>query len=162
MNEVVTQLERGDLRLRVRVLESEAALARIEAVQGSLTAAVMATLLLNAGVALASCTVTGTAAVGSRALFALAALFGFQVPMGYFQVSPTQSYGVFVAVAALMLADRLWCRPRLPPSPSHVRESLTDPCILVRQRGELVPEKDGFLAAGLVWLSVPSREDGTQ
>ena len=39
VNDVVTKLERGDLKLRVRVLESEAAFARIEAVQGSLTAA---------------------------------------------------------------------------------------------------------------------------
>lgn len=86
VNDVVTQLERGDLRLRVRVLESEEALARIEAVQGSLTAAVMATLLLNAGVMLASGATTGAASFGSRALFAMAGIFGLQIPAGYFQV----------------------------------------------------------------------------
>ncbi|CAN0445233.1 unnamed protein product, partial [Hapterophycus canaliculatus] len=37
VDKVVTKLEEGDLKLRVRVLESEAAFARIEAVQGSLS-----------------------------------------------------------------------------------------------------------------------------
>lgn len=85
VNDVVTQLERGDLRLRVRVLESEAAFARLEATQGSLTAAVMATLLLNSGIALASST-SAPAVVGSRAMYALAGFFGFQIPVGYFKV----------------------------------------------------------------------------
>lgn len=86
VNEVVTQLERGDLRLRVRVLESEAAFARMEATQGSLTAAVMATLLLNAGTALASRATAGPAVVGARAMYVLAGFFGLQVPVGYLKV----------------------------------------------------------------------------
>lgn len=85
VNDVVTQLETGDLKLRVRVLEAEEAFARIEAVQGSLTAAVMATLFLNAGVLMAGMATT-SALVGSRALFTLAGLFGVQIPMGYFKV----------------------------------------------------------------------------
>lgn len=85
MNDVVTKLEQGDLKLRVRVLESEAAFARMEAVQGSLTAAVMATLLLNAGSMLAN-TSAGPALIGSRAMFAFAGFFGLQVPIGYLKV----------------------------------------------------------------------------
>lgn len=85
VDEVVSKLERGDLKLRVRVLESEAAFARIEAVQGSLTAAVMATLLLNAGVLLGG-TSAVPARVGSRAMLFLAGVFGLQVPVGYLKV----------------------------------------------------------------------------
>lgn len=99
VNEVVTQLETGDLRLRVRVLESEAAFARIEAVQGSLTAAVMATLLLNAGATLAG---TGAmpAIIGSRVMYALAGFFGLQVPVGYLKVRNVfaWSFSVFFLV----------------------------------------------------------------
>lgn len=86
LNEVVTKLETGDLRLRVRVLESEAAFARMEATQSSLTAAVMASLLLNAGVALASSATAGPAVAGSRVMYILAGFFGLQVPIGYFKV----------------------------------------------------------------------------
>lgn len=86
VNDVVTKLETGDLKLRVRVLESEAAFARIEAVQGSLTAAVMATLMLNAGVVLGN-TAAAPAMIGSRAMFAFAGFFGLQVPIGYLKVS---------------------------------------------------------------------------
>lgn len=85
VNDVVTQLETGDLRLRVRVLEAEEAFARIEAVQESLTAAVMATLFLNAGVFLSGMA-TAPALIGSRALFTLAGFFGVQIPVGYFKV----------------------------------------------------------------------------
>lgn len=86
VNDVVTKLERGDLKLRVRVLESEAAFARIEAVQGSLTAAVMATLLLNTGVLLGGRSAV-PARIGSRAMLFLAGVFGLQVPVGYLKVS---------------------------------------------------------------------------
>eukprot|EP00904_Undaria_pinnatifida_P003083 jgi/Undpi1/12776/HiC_scaffold_6.g02444.m1 len=85
VNEVVSKLERGDLKLRVRVLESEAAFARIEAVQGSLTSAVMATLMLNAGVLLGG-TSAVPARISSRAMFFLAGFFGLQVPVGYIKV----------------------------------------------------------------------------
>lgn len=84
---VVTKLETGDLKLRVRVLESEQAFARIEAVQGSLSSAVMATLLLNAGVLMAGQAAGGAATLSSRAMFVLAGFFGIQIPVGYFKVS---------------------------------------------------------------------------
>lgn len=83
---IITKLETGDLKLRVRVLESEAAFARIEAVQGSLTSAVMATLMLNAGAVLAGST-SGPAVFGSKAMFAFAGFFSLKVPIGYFKVS---------------------------------------------------------------------------
>lgn len=86
---VVTKLETGDLKLRVRVLESEAAFARIEAVQGSLSSAVMATLLLNAGVVMAG-RAGRAAVVSSRALFVLAGIFGIKIPVGYIKVTSEQ------------------------------------------------------------------------
>lgn len=84
---VVTKLETGDLKLRVRVLESEAAFARIEAIQGSLSSAVMATLLLNAGVLMAG-RAAGPAMATSRAMFVLAGIFGLKIPVGYIKVCP--------------------------------------------------------------------------
>ncbi|CAM9176522.1 unnamed protein product [Choristocarpus tenellus] len=84
VDSVVTKLERGDLKLRVRVLESEAAFARMEALQGSLSAAMIATLFLNVGVLLTSRAVPSIMA--ARAMFALSGLFGIQVPFGYFRI----------------------------------------------------------------------------
>lgn len=108
VNDVVTQLERGDLRLRVRVLESEAAFARLEATQGSLTAAVMATLLLNAGTVLASSATAGPAVLGSRSLYLLAGFFGLQVPVGYLKVcwdkEPRSIYDADAAVYSRWLS----------------------------------------------------------
>lgn len=94
VNEVVSKLETGDLRLRVRVLESEAAFARMEATQGSLTAAVMASLFLNAGVALASSATVGPAVAGSRVMYVLAGFFGLQVPIGYLKVMLMLHYSI--------------------------------------------------------------------
>lgn len=82
---VVTKLETGDLKLRVRVLESEAAFARIEAIQGSLSSAVMATLLLNAGVLMAG-RAAAPALATSRAMFVMAGFFGLKIPVGYIKV----------------------------------------------------------------------------
>lgn len=88
---VVAKLETGDLKLRVRVLESEAAFARIEAVQGSLSSAVMATLLLNAGVVMAG-RAGNVAVVASRAMYVLAGFFGLKIPVGYFKVKRDGSF----------------------------------------------------------------------
>ncbi|CAB1121221.1 unnamed protein product [Ectocarpus sp. CCAP 1310/34] len=88
---VVTKLETGDLKLRVRVLESEQAFARIEAVQGSLSSAVMATLLLNAGVLMAG-QATGAAKLSSRAMFVLAGFFGIKIPIGYLKLGTSQRF----------------------------------------------------------------------
>ncbi|CAM9284287.1 unnamed protein product [Discosporangium mesarthrocarpum] len=84
VDSVVSKLERGDLKLRVRVLESEMAFARMETRQGSMAAAVFAILFLNIGVLLGSRSVP--AALAARAMFALSGLFGLQVPVGYLKL----------------------------------------------------------------------------
>jgi hypothetical protein len=70
---------------QVRVVESEAAFKRLEAQQGSLSAALLATLALNAGMAL-----TGSGGtvlrIGGKLMFAVSAVFGLQVPLGYLQL----------------------------------------------------------------------------
>lgn len=119
---VVTKLETGDLKLRVRVLESEAAFARIEAVQGSLTSAVMATLLLNAGVLMAGRAAV-TAQVTSRAMFVLAGFFGLKIPVGYFKV---RSFGLYqgvqlatwICISTTAVSRGLGPRPRVQVLPS--------------------------------------------
>lgn len=115
VDKVVTKLEEGDLKLRVRVLESEAAFARIEAVQGSLSSAVMATLLLNAGVLMApggGGAVRPAAVMASRAMLAMAGFFGLKIPVGYFKVRPNRCVCLLVVLwrrATIYIYESMVC-----------------------------------------------------
>ncbi|CAM9657209.1 unnamed protein product, partial [Phaeothamnion confervicola] len=51
MDEVLSKMERGDLRLRVSLAEAEQSFRHVEAVQSSLGSALMASLFLNLGLA---------------------------------------------------------------------------------------------------------------
>ncbi|KAG5178472.1 ABC1 family-domain-containing protein [Tribonema minus] len=82
IDDVARRLEEGDLKLQVRVMESEASFKRLEAQQGSLSAALLATLALNAGMALTGSGARGLVLLG-RALFAVSAYCCAQVPIGY-------------------------------------------------------------------------------
>lgn len=63
---VVRQLERGDIKLRVRALEAERALSRVATMQSAMLTAVVASMLVNCG------TVLSVSAMGSAAAAAFA------------------------------------------------------------------------------------------
>jgi predicted unusual protein kinase regulating ubiquinone biosynthesis (AarF/ABC1/UbiB family) len=83
MGETITKMERGDLKLRVRVLESERAFKRMELVQNNMGIAVAASGFLNMGILLASSGNPGAQlSLAARAALILSGLFGVQVPIG--------------------------------------------------------------------------------
>ncbi|CAM8985789.1 unnamed protein product [Rhodiola kirilowii] len=80
--EVIQRLEQGDLKLRVRTLESERAFQRVAAVQKTIVNAVAAGTLVNLATLLYLNSVRGPA----KLAFALCAFFGFQVLFGILKV----------------------------------------------------------------------------
>lgn len=83
--------EQGELKLRVRVLESERAFKRIDIVQSTMTNAIMASMFLNAGMILQATTpavagaVQGTS-LTARVLLTIAGYFGLKVPLSYLKL----------------------------------------------------------------------------
>lgn len=73
MYTIMRQLERGDLKLRVRSLEAERALTRVAMMQKAMMGAIMASMLVNVG------TVLSVSAMGIAASlsFSGASIFGF-------------------------------------------------------------------------------------
>ncbi|GIM03175.1 hypothetical protein Vretimale_7990, partial [Volvox reticuliferus] len=76
------RLERGDLKLRVRALEAERALTRVQAWQRVIVAALAASTLVNIGTVLSVSALTA----GATASFAGAAMFGLMLLKNYFKV----------------------------------------------------------------------------
>ncbi|GLC36873.1 hypothetical protein PLESTB_000183500 [Pleodorina starrii] len=76
------RLERGDLKLRVRALEAERALTRVQAWQRVIAAALAASTLVNIGTVLSVSALTA----GATASFAGAALFGLMLLKNYLKV----------------------------------------------------------------------------
>ena len=79
---VVSRLERGDLKLRVRALETERALARVQAWQRVVASALLASCLVNVGTVLS----VSALATGASLSFAGAAVFGLAGLSGYLKV----------------------------------------------------------------------------
>jgi predicted unusual protein kinase regulating ubiquinone biosynthesis (AarF/ABC1/UbiB family) len=83
MEDTLARMEQGDLKLRVRVLESERAFKRMELVQSNMALAIAASAFLNMAIVLSTlATPTGKVVNAAKATFALAGLFGIQVPVG--------------------------------------------------------------------------------
>eukprot|EP01041_Mallomonas_annulata_P006221 gene6221-12603_t len=84
LEEVVSRLEQGDLKLRVRVLDSEKSFKRMELTQNNFACATAASLFLNMAILLST---TGPqAALATRSAFILAGFFGIQVPIGFLKI----------------------------------------------------------------------------
>ena len=79
---VVSRLERGDLKLRVRALETERALLRVQAWQRVVASALLASCLVNVGTVLS----VSALATGASLSFAGAAVFGLAAASGYLKV----------------------------------------------------------------------------
>ncbi|KAG7987390.1 hypothetical protein I3843_03G131500 [Carya illinoinensis] len=80
--EIIQRLEQGDLKLRVRTLESERAFQRVAAVQRTIGNAVAAGSLIN----LATVLYLNSIRVPATIAYAFCALFGFQVLFGIIKV----------------------------------------------------------------------------
>ena len=79
LDDIVTRMEQGDLKLRVRVLESERAFQKMELVQNNMALAIAASGFLNAGLVLLR--MSGYEVIG-RAVLMTAGVFGAQIPVG--------------------------------------------------------------------------------
>ena len=87
VSETVARMEQGDLKLRVRVLESERAFQRMELVQNNMALAIAASAFLNVGMVLATAgSPGGQLSSAARGTLALAGVFGLQVPIGLFKL----------------------------------------------------------------------------
>mmetsp|Transcript_17062 Transcript_17062/g.28628 ORF Transcript_17062/g.28628 Transcript_17062/m.28628 type:complete len:697 (+) Transcript_17062:147-2237(+) len=83
VDDVVTRMEQGDLKVRVRVLESEKAFQKMEITQANMATAIAASTCLNVGIMLSAMSSTpGQIGVAARLAFALSGVFGIQVPVG--------------------------------------------------------------------------------
>lgn len=79
---VVSRLERGELKLRVRALEAERALTRVEAWQRVIAGALFSSMLVNVGTVLS----VSALSMGAGFSFAGAGLFGLLSLKSYLQV----------------------------------------------------------------------------
>lgn len=93
VEDILTRLEQGDFKLRVRTLEVERQLERSKLVQRNTFEAVAACLFLQSAVAVL--TVGSGFAVSvpvGRILFGVAAVFGLKVPFGMFRMQQLDKY----------------------------------------------------------------------
>lgn len=83
MDDILKRMEQGDLKLRVRNLESEQSFKRLELVQQNIANAVVSSVFLNLAIILASMSspVKGVKMLGKVAL-AVATFCGLQLPVG--------------------------------------------------------------------------------
>lgn len=107
MSEMMTKMEQGDLKIRVRVLESERAFKKMELLTQNLASALGSVLSLNVGMVLwmwmkqqqqqlvsasslmmfkANPSLWSWPSLMMRASFLLAAYFGLQIPVGFLKV----------------------------------------------------------------------------
>jgi predicted unusual protein kinase regulating ubiquinone biosynthesis (AarF/ABC1/UbiB family) len=90
--DIISRLEKGDFKLRVRALEVERQMERSKLVERNTFQAILAGLLLQTGLCVATVGTGGTALPISRALFAGAAFFGLRVPFGYRRLNKLDKY----------------------------------------------------------------------
>lgn len=92
----MNQLQSGDLKLRVRALEAERALDRVQASQKSVTAAIFASTLTNVGVVLS----VSAKQAAANAAFAGAALMMLVTLAGILKVRKQQKKELMLTAAA--------------------------------------------------------------
>jgi len=93
VEDIVTRLEKGDFKLRVRTMEVERQLERSKLVQKNTFEAVLAGVFLQSALAVATLGTGFSAAQPvSRALFGAAAFFGLRVPFGLVRLGKLDKY----------------------------------------------------------------------
>ncbi|CAN0382380.1 unnamed protein product [Ectocarpus sp. 12 AP-2014] len=85
VEDVTRKLEQGDLKLRVRVLESERAFERLELTQTSMYDAIAFSTFLNAALILSATVSAGSPLLPVRVAWTLAGVFGLRIPVGLFK-----------------------------------------------------------------------------
>jgi predicted unusual protein kinase regulating ubiquinone biosynthesis (AarF/ABC1/UbiB family) len=80
---LLTKMEQGDLKLRVRVLESERSFRRMELMQNNMALAIAASGFMNMGLILATVgSPQGQVSLAAKMMLGFAAIFGVQIPIG--------------------------------------------------------------------------------
>jgi len=93
VQDIITRLERGDFKLRVRTLEVERQLERSKLVERNTFQAIISCLLLQAGLAVVTAgSGLSQAQPISRAFFGAAAYFGLRIPLGFRQLNKLDKY----------------------------------------------------------------------
>lgn len=89
VEDMLTRMEQGDLKLRVRVLESERSFRRMELVQNNMGLAIASSGFLNIGLVLSilantasSTTPMGSLVTLSKVFLAIGSICGIQIPIG--------------------------------------------------------------------------------
>ena len=82
LEETIANMERGDLKVRVRVLETEREFKKLQIVQDNMATAMAASAFLNLGVLLLNTGPVGAPTRAARGALALAAVFGLKLPIG--------------------------------------------------------------------------------
>ncbi|CAM9404672.1 unnamed protein product [Scytosiphon promiscuus] len=83
---VMRKLEQGDLKLRVRVLESERAFERLELTQTSMFDALAFSTFLNAALIMSTTLAAGAPLFPVRFAWTLAGVFGVRIPLGLLKI----------------------------------------------------------------------------
>eukprot|EP00752_Nemacystus_decipiens_P004195 g3834.t1 len=83
---ITRKLEQGDLKLRVRVLESERAFERLELTQTSMYDALAFSTFLNAALIMSTTLATGSPLLPVRVAWTLAGVFGLRIPLGLLKI----------------------------------------------------------------------------
>ena len=92
MDDILRRMEQGDLKLRVRNLESEQSFKRLEIVQSNIANAVLSSIFLNLAVVLGSLGgATKGVQIASRVAFGAAAYWGVQLPIGLFKLKKLET-----------------------------------------------------------------------
>jgi predicted unusual protein kinase regulating ubiquinone biosynthesis (AarF/ABC1/UbiB family) len=87
VDDTLKRMEQGDLKVRVRVIESERAFAKMEIVQSNLAFGMAASGFLNIGVLLATVgSPTGQLSSAAKVFLGLAGVCGLKVPIGLIQL----------------------------------------------------------------------------
>ncbi|CAM9478004.1 unnamed protein product [Ectocarpus sp. 6 AP-2014] len=96
VEDITRKLEQGDLKLRVRVLESERAFERLELTQTSMYDAIAFSTFLNAALILSATLSTGSPLLPVRVAWTLAGVFGLRIPVGLFKIrKQDQKYSTY-------------------------------------------------------------------
>ncbi|GAY63485.1 hypothetical protein CUMW_225980 [Citrus unshiu] len=114
--ETIQRLEQGDLKLRVRTLESERAFQRVAAVQKTVGSAVGAGSLVN----LATILYLNSIRVPAILAYVSCAFFGFQVLFGIIKTRYDCNVGSSSPLEALVLKLEFRCRLKNPESHMNV------------------------------------------